>query len=274
MFLELPVHFADVGTAQIAYRKFGEGPPLVLIHGWPLWGFTWRKILPLCANRSCFVIDLPGGGFTKWAENNDFRFRGQAENLARFVDAVGLSSFDVLAQDTGATIARELAIIVGERARGLVLCNTEIPGHRPPWIRTFQFTSRLPGAQASFRALLGSRAFCRSAMGFGNCFLDKSLLDGEFREHTILPLIEDPRRLEGHLRYLRGIDWQLVDGLRERHREIRARVRLVWGADDPTFPEKRAREMPFELVSIAGAKLLVHEEKPAEVAAALQEFLA
>jgi len=274
MFLELPVHFADVGTAQIAYRRFGDGPPLVLIHGWPLWGFTWRKILPHLAAHSCYVIDLPGGGDTRWAESNDFGFRGQAENLARFVDAVKLDRFDVLAQDTGATIARELAIIVGDRARRLVLCNTEIPGHRPPWIRTFQFTSRLPGAQASFRALLSSRAFCRSAMGFGNCFCDKSLLDGEFRQHIVEPLIEDPRRLEGHLRYLRGIDWRLVDGLRERHAEIRARVRLVWGADDPTFPEKRAREMPFELVSIPGAKLLVHEEKPAEVAAALSEFLA
>jgi pimeloyl-ACP methyl ester carboxylesterase len=277
-FLAHPVQFADVGRAQIAYRKVGSGPPLLVVHGWPLWGFTWRALLPRLAHRTCYVIDLPGGGDTTWSEDNDFKFRGQAENLVRFVDAVGVKDFDVLAQDTGGTITRELALLVGERLRRMAIINTEIPGHRPPWIRPFQWTSSLPGAKAGFRMLLGSRAFCRSSIGFGNCFADKGLIDGDFREHIIRPLIEDPKRLAGQLRYLRGIDWALVDSLRERHKEIRARVLFIWGADDPTFPEALAREMlpqltSAQLVSVPGAKLLVHEEKPDEVAAHLAPFL-
>ena len=54
-------------------------------------------------------------------------------------------------------------------------------------------------------------------------------------------------------------------------------VRLIWGADDPTFPIKLARTMltqlpSAKLVEIPAARLLVHEEKPAEVVRAVVEL--
>ena len=54
---------------------------------------------------------------------------------------------------------------------------------------------------------------------------------------------------------------------------------FVWGADDPTFPEPRAREMSRQFPNlagfhaIAGSKLFVHEEHPREVAAQIESFL-
>jgi pimeloyl-ACP methyl ester carboxylesterase len=56
-------------------------------------------------------------------------------------------------------------------------------------------------------------------------------------------------------------------------------VLLIWGADDPTFPVALARAMVGQfpnarIAEIPGAKLLVHEEKPAEVARLALEFLA
>ncbi len=279
-FLALPLRFADAGSAEIAYRVTGAGPPLLCVHGWPLWGFTWRELLPrLAAHRTCYVVDLPGAGDTRWKEEHDFSFRGQARTLARFVDAVGLDRFEIVAQDTGATIARELALTIAPRVLRLALFNTEIPGHRPPWIRFFQASSKLPGSRAIFRALLRSTGFLHSSMGFGNCFCDKKLIDGDFRAHFVQPLVESRARLEGQLRYLRGIDWTLVDGLAERHRELRAPVLFLWGADDPTFPEARAVEMLPQLgggatlESISGGKLLVHEEKAELAAAHLLKFL-
>jgi pimeloyl-ACP methyl ester carboxylesterase len=35
----------DVGGHRIAYRERGEGPPLVLLHGWPLDIREWRRQL-------------------------------------------------------------------------------------------------------------------------------------------------------------------------------------------------------------------------------------
>jgi pimeloyl-ACP methyl ester carboxylesterase len=275
-----PPDFADAGAARIAYRVVGSGEPLVLIHGWPLSSWSFRKLLPrLAAHFTCYLPDTPGLGETEWRDDTDFRFAGQAESLRRFADAVGLDAYALLAFDTGATLARQLALIDPRRVRRLVLQNTEIPGHRPPFIPLFQRTLPLPGSRAAMRALLRSRALRRSRMGFGGCFVDLSLLDGDFHTGSVAPLLDSPRRLEGARRYLAGIDWALVDGLATRHREIAAPVLFVWGEDDPTFPIGRARVMPGQLadcrglVPIAGARLLVHEERPDAVADAALPFL-
>jgi pimeloyl-ACP methyl ester carboxylesterase len=273
-----PLH--DVGTARIAVRTTGQGPPLLLVHGWPLSGLTFRKLVPeLSRFFTCHVVDLPGAGETEWSEDHDFRFEGQAQALRRLLPLLGLDSCAVLAQDTRATIARRLAILEPARVRKLVLIDTEIPGHRPPWVREFQWSSHLPFSRATFRALLRSRRFLRSPMGFGGSFVDLDLIDGEFHRSFIQPLLDSPRRLEGQIRYLRGIDWKMVDSLAQEHRRIEAPVLFIWGEDDPTFPVARAREMTGQLPHCAGliaiprARLLVHEERPEAVCSHALAFL-
>jgi haloalkane dehalogenase len=270
----------DVGASRIAWRRAGRGEPLVLIHGWPLSSESFRKVLPALAERfTCYLPDTPGLGETEWSDRTDFRFAGQAESLRRFTAALGLERYAILAFDTGATIARQIALTDASRVRRLVLLNTEMPGHRPPFIPLFQKTSGLPGSRAAMRTLLGSRALRRTRLGFGGTFVDLDLLDGEFARAFVAPLLADPRRLEGAIRYLRGIDWELVDGLAIRHREIAAPILLVWGEDDPTFPIARARAMAAGmpscrgLVAVPGARLFVHEERPDAVTSAAIPFL-
>jgi pimeloyl-ACP methyl ester carboxylesterase len=54
--------FYATPTADIAYREIGSGPPLVLLHGWPLSGLTYRQLIPYLAGRfTCYAVDLPGG---------------------------------------------------------------------------------------------------------------------------------------------------------------------------------------------------------------------
>jgi haloalkane dehalogenase len=279
-FLATTLRFQDVGTAEIAYRTYGEGPPLLCIHGWPLSGLTFRKMIPRLAQHfTCIVADSPGGGETRWKDDHDFSFTGQANSYARFVDALGLKSLSVLAHDTGATIARQLALTIGPRVEKLVLIGTELPGHRPPFIPMFQQASRLPGSTAVFRTLLRSQAFRESSMGLGGCFVDKRLIGGEFHEHFIAPLLASPRKMEGQLRYMRGVDWQLVDGLRERHREIEASVLLIWGEDDRIFPPALAAAMAPQFtdcrgfLQVPGAALFAHEEKPDAVTGHALGFL-
>jgi pimeloyl-ACP methyl ester carboxylesterase len=275
-----PATFVDVGSARIAYRSIGRGRPLLLVHGWPFTSYAFRHVIPALAERfTCVLPDLPGLGETEWRPSTDFRFAAQAETLQRFVRAVALDEYAVLAFDTGATIARQLALIDGERVERLVLLNTEIPNHRPPFIPLFQRLAPLPGNASAFRLLLRSRLFRRSAMGFGGCFVDLSLIDGDFHERFVQPLIDSPRRIAGAMAYLQGIDWALVDGLARRHAEIAAEVLFVWGSEDPTFPIERARPMVGQLrrcrglVAVPGARLLVHEERPAEVAREALAFL-
>lgn len=278
-FLAAPLETLDTGTARIAYRRFGSGPALVLVHGFPLAGFTWRKVLPaLAAHRTCYVPDVPGMGESTWTDATDFSFPGQGRTLKAFVDRLGLARFSVIAQDTGGTFARFLALEDVTRVDKLILLNTEMPGHRPPWIPLYQFLMGLPGTLTVFGALLRSRAYLRSAMGFGGCFDDLRLIDGEFHDHFVTPLIDSELRQDGMRRYLRGATWPPVDALARDHARLTMPVRLIWGLDDPTFPIGLARAMVAQfpdarLAAVTGARLLVHEEKPAEVARLALEFL-
>ena len=51
LYLDAPVETIDTGTARVPCRRFGSGPALLLVHGFPLSGFTWRKVLPELAQR-------------------------------------------------------------------------------------------------------------------------------------------------------------------------------------------------------------------------------
>jgi haloalkane dehalogenase len=273
------VRKTEVGPTRYAWRQYGSGPPLLLIHGFPLSGFTWRKLLPeLAQGHTCYVPDLAGLGETEWTDATDFTWHGQARGLKGLVDQIGLKDYAVMGHDTGGSFARCLAL-TDPRVNKLAIINSEIPGHRPPWIPLYQALMHVPGTLAAFSLLLRSRAFLRSPLGFGGCFTDLSLLEGEFHTHFVEPLLREPRRLDGMRLYLRELKWPVIDAFAQDHARLTLPVRLIWGADDPTFPVGRAREMVAQfprcdLTEIAGGKLLVHEEKPAEVARATLEFLA
>ena len=276
-----PVERVDVGDAVLPLRRFGQGPALLFVHGFPLSGFTWRHLLPeLSRHYSCLVPDLAGMGDSEWNDATDFSWDGHARRLKRIADHCGLQSYSAIAQDTGASFARCLALMDGTRVARLVMINTEIPGHRPPWIPFYQMLMRkLPGATAAFRVLLRSRTFLRSPAGFGGCFNDLDLIDGDFHAQFVAPCIASARRTDGMRRYLSDLYWETVDAFRQRHAELQMPVLLLWGEDDPTFPAPLAREMAGQIpkgrfVGIAGARLLVHEEQPARTLEALLPFLA
>src|SRR5262245_53887289 len=61
-----PRAFLDVGHSRLAYRRFGQGPDVVLVHGWPLHSATFRRLVPLLADAfTCHLFDLPGAGQTE-----------------------------------------------------------------------------------------------------------------------------------------------------------------------------------------------------------------
>ncbi len=275
-----PAGFVDTGHGVVAYRKVGQGEPLLLIHGYPLTGMTWRHMLPALADYfTCYVLDLPGAGESRWNSRTDLGFSSQVAGLKAFADHLKLGAYALLANDTGGTIARQLAIIDAARVTKLVAIGTEIPNHRPPYIRMQQRMSYLPGAGLMFRWQFQQDHFLASPQAFGGCFSDVSLIKGDFHKFFVQPVIESRLAREGQIRRLQGIEWALVDSLAIGHGKIEAPVLLIWGADDPVFPLAEARAMVPQfrhcrgLTVIEGAKLFVHEEKYQQVAAAALDFL-
>ena len=270
----------DVGTARVAHTRTGSGPDLVFVHGWPLHGATFRAIVPVLAPRfTCHVLDLPGAGRSEWTAATEITLRGHAEAVLRAIEALHLDRVGFVAHDSGGGIARLAAAELGTRCFGLVLGNTEIPGYTPPALRAFATLVHAPGGKRVLPMIMRSRWLRRSRLGFGGCFHDRDLIDGEFGRLFVTSALASKRAIEGQLELLRQLDWDTVQQLATTHARITAPVRLIWGADDPWFPLARARRMldqfggGAELVEMANAKLFAHEERPDEWAGHALRFL-
>jgi len=269
-----------VGTASVHWRRDGQGPAIVFLHGFPLSGRTWDAVIERLRDRfTCHALDLIGLGASHGAAT-DHSSPGQARAFAAALDRLGVGTYALVGNDTGGWLARELALLDGRRVSRLVLTNTEIPGHRPPWIPTYQALAHLPGAGTILRQVLKSRTFRRSPLAFGGCFHDLTRLDGEFHERFVEPLVTSKARIDGAMEFLRRMKFTRLDEFRALHGRLAMPTLFVWGADDPTFPEPGAREMARQFPNVAGfhsvrdAKLFVYEEHPAQVAGLIGQFLA
>lgn len=270
----------DVGSASLAYRKTGTGPDVVLIHGWPLHGETFRAIVPRLASRfTCHVLDLPGTGRSVWTESTPITLRAHAAAVVRAIETLALSRVAFVAHDSGGAVARLAAAELGARCFGLVLGNTEIPGYRPPVLVALVKLAKLPGGWKLLPLILRSRWLRRSGLGFGGCFHDRRLMDGEFATLFVEPLLTSARAAAGQLALVRQFEWSAIDEMARTHARITAPVSLIWGVDDPWFPLARARGMidqfpgGAELVEMQDGKLFIHEERPEEWAEHARRFL-
>ncbi len=271
----------NIDDATIAIRKFGKGKPLVLIHGFIVHGYTWRKMIPkLSEHFTCYVLDLPGFGDSKWTAKTDFTFTAQSKRLDKLFKKLNLTDYNILAQDTGASIARMVAVLQPNTIEKLVLINTEIPNHRPPFIPMHQFLAKLPLANFIFRSLLKVGFIVRSPLLLNQFFYDKSLLKKpESLDEYVIPLKSSKNKMFGMLEYLKGIEWNVVDNFKHTHREIKASTLFVWGENDKTFPVKLAKEMvnqfnaECQFVSIPKTSMMPQEEKPNEVLEKVIPFL-
>ena len=276
-----PVEYVDEGGTAVAVRRAGQGPAIILIPGFPLHSLTYRRLVPHLADAfTCYCVDLPGTGESRWTVATDFSFPAHARRLMRMADVFGLEQFDIIGHDSGGSVARHLALLDPKRSHRLVIINSEIPHHRPPWIPTYQRLLALPGSSYALRMLFASDAYLRSSLGFGGCFHDLRHIDGPFHARFVEPLLHAPGRLDGAMRFLREMMFARLDEFARLHRELTMPTLFVWGADDPTFPEPRARAMLPQFPNVAGfhalpdAKLFFYEEHPAEVARLVRAFVA
>jgi len=113
----------EVGGKRIQYLKIGEGdgPPLLLLHGFGgdinIWVFNQEA---LAAERIVYAVDLPGhGGSTKDVEEGDLAsLVGVVEG---FMDEMGIEKAHVFGHSMGGAVAGSLAIAHPERVESLAL---------------------------------------------------------------------------------------------------------------------------------------------------------
>jgi pimeloyl-ACP methyl ester carboxylesterase len=94
---------------RIFYRTEGEGPPLLLIHGFPTSSWDWHKIWSRLAARFTVIApDLIGFGFSDKPPRYEYRIVDQADLVSGLLFSLGMRRVGVLAHDYGDSVAQEL----------------------------------------------------------------------------------------------------------------------------------------------------------------------
>jgi pimeloyl-ACP methyl ester carboxylesterase len=114
-------------TLEIGYQESGpaEGPPVILLHGWPSDPHDWDEVAPALAAEGCRVLIpwLRGYGPTRFLHRDTPRSGQQAAlgaDLKDFMDALGIEDAHLAGYDWGGRAACIVAALWPERVRGLV----------------------------------------------------------------------------------------------------------------------------------------------------------
>jgi pimeloyl-ACP methyl ester carboxylesterase len=94
---------------RIAYWTGGDGPSLLLVHGFPTASWDWHRVWPALATRFRLVaLDMLGFGFSDKPRRHAYSILEQADLQEALLARLGVARAHVLAHDYGDSVAQEL----------------------------------------------------------------------------------------------------------------------------------------------------------------------
>lgn len=128
-----PPRAVDIGSATLSLHEAGDGPAIVLVHGWPEIAYSWRNQIGTLARAGWRVIapDLKGFGASS-APRDKARYdiRHMTDDLARLLDALGVDEAVFCGHDWGGALVWPMAQLHSERVAGVIGVCT--PHRAPP----------------------------------------------------------------------------------------------------------------------------------------------
>lgn len=262
------IETADAGALGVHYAEAGDGPPLLLLHGWPQHFWCWRRVVPQLAQDFRLICpDLRGFGWSD-APGRGYDPGTFAADAVALLDALDLERVGVIGHDWGGMAGFVLALRQPARASGLVAL-----GAPSPWVRP---SPRVLAASwrtfyAWVLAAVGRPAVARRP-GAASLILrhgaPDTVIDEEDAEVYAQPLRE-PARADASQQLYRSYVRSVLALGSGRYQGLRLTVptRLVVGRRDQAVPEAvvqgfepHADDMALELVD--GAGHFLPEERP------------
>ncbi|GAB3467448.1 alpha/beta fold hydrolase [Actinophytocola sediminis] len=106
----------------------GEGPAVLLLHGWPQTGHAWRHVVPSLADRHTVVVpDLPGFGASSRLPGGHDK-RAVARTVHELMTHLGLARYHVVGHDVGGQVAYPLTAEHEDAVTSLTFVEAGIPG--------------------------------------------------------------------------------------------------------------------------------------------------
>ena len=123
--------YVDTGELRLHAVTGGDGPPLLLVHGWPQTWYAWRMLMPaLARDFSVVAVDQRGIGLSDKPQDG-YDTATLASDLVALMDALGHSRFALYGTDVGMPIAYALAADHRDRVDRLVVSEAPLPGISP-----------------------------------------------------------------------------------------------------------------------------------------------
>lgn len=269
--VEAAAHVAVTSSGSVAYHDEGEGPPVLLLHGFPASSWQWREFLPLLAARFRVIApDLPGAGASIPADGVMLNLASQAGAVRELMSHLGLERYAVVGHGVGAGVAQLLALD-GDGVDAMVLLNAA----------TLDAWPSAGVAEARTRLRAGGpipelvRELVRGAFEAGAIQRDRlpdEVLDAYAEPYTTG---------DGPERFARVLDGLDGSGLAERGAElaaIDAPVLILWGEDDTVYPssvgERLNDAMPSSTLGLLpGCGHFLVEEAADTIGPMISEYL-
>jgi len=268
----------------------GDGPPLLLLHGWPEFWATWEPVIDrLSGQFRLLAPDFRGFGESGNPDAGRSERAGAdvlADDIVALLDALGIERAGFVGHDVAAYVMQRLAIRYPQRVSGLFFFNCPThgvgarwrePGHiNEIWYQTFH---QMPFAPALVGA---SRDTCRAYFGhmLRHWCHRKDAFDGVL-ERWVDNFLR-PGNLQG------GFNWYVssnagrlatMAGTAPKPPVIEVPARVLWGRHDPVLRSEWSDVLAdyfadVEIGFAEGSGHFVHYEEPDLAAAEIGRFFA
>ncbi|TFV76794.1 alpha/beta hydrolase [Blastococcus sp. CT_GayMR19] len=279
------------GDVTVHAAVGGDGPPVLLLHGFPQTHVMWHRVAPaLARSHTVVAADLRGYGDSSrppaGADHAGYSFRAMAADQHALMTALGHERYAVVGHDRGARVAHRLALDEPDAVTHVALLDILPTAHvydsvdrrlATAYYHWFFFIQPAPVPE---RLIAGDPiGYLHSLLGGWGSRLDAQD-PGALKEYERCFLDADARSamLEDY-RAGASVDYDLDTADAAAGRRVAAPLLVLWGSrsvvgrgpDDPlTVWRTRAGEVSGHAVD---AGHFLAEERPAETAAALEEFL-
>jgi len=274
--------YVDAGGLRLHAVTGGEGPPLLLVHGWPQLWYQFRMIMPaLARDFSVVAVDQRGIGLSGKPQDG-YDTAALASDLVALMDALGHPRFALYGTDVGMPIAYALAADHPERVDRLVVSEAPLPGISPSpplflppplnamlWHLAF---NQLPKINEQLVA-------GREDIFFGAEF-DASAgtkkLSGDVVRYYI-DTLKDPDHLRGSFGFYRAIPTTSAQNEKRKTRRLTLPVLAIGGAESSGEGPGNTMKLTaddVQTVVLAGSGHWVAEQAPEELLASMTAFLA
>ena len=257
----------------------GSGKPIVLIHGNPMWGYLYKKVLDQLDNTSARLIvpDLIGFGFSDKIKIGETISFTNTEWMSNFFKTIKEDSVGLVIHDWGGMIGVAGAMRAGKKIDGLVVMNTSVTapkdGFNPTWFHGLSQTPII--SDLLFRIFNFPQAYLGLFQGIPNSYSKEDLRSYKYPlrkfKDNIGPLAL-ARMVPNNMSHPSvAIEKEVEEFLRS----YKGPAEIVWGMNDSVMWKLRRRTerlLPQAKTVKTDAGHFVQQESPEKVVESMKKI--